>query len=113
MDKEKDHHCPSRDELLAQTKTHIDKYGLQVILVSGSGYSPSFAYSIGLFETYRQPEVICFGLSEKLGHQIINDVAELIKNGEVITTYTNYDTIFKDSRPYFFWIMDFRSPFSL
>jgi len=48
-------------------------------MVKGSDYYPSFAYSIGLFETYRQPEVICFGLPDKLGHEIINDVAELIK----------------------------------
>jgi hypothetical protein len=52
MDKEKEHKCITKDELLVQIKTNIDKYGLQVIMVSGSGYSPSFAYSIGLFDTY-------------------------------------------------------------
>lgn len=101
MGKEKKHKCIGKDELLVQTKTNIAKYGLQVIMVNGSNYSPSFAYSIGLFETYNQPEIICFGFSEKLGHEIINDVADLMKNGETIKAYTNYDNIFKDSRAEF------------
>ncbi|WP_213278937.1 DUF4262 domain-containing protein [Chryseobacterium indologenes] len=101
MKKEKQHNCVSKDELLIQTKINIDKYGLQVITVNSSDYSPSFAYSIGLFETYKQPEVICFGLPEKLGQAIINDVAELIKNSENIKTYSNYHNIFKDSRAEF------------
>lgn len=101
MDKGKEHNCISKDELLVQTKTNIDKYGLQVIMVSGSSYSPSFAYSVGLFDTYKQPEIICFGLPDKLGHEIINEVADLIKNGENIKTYTNYDNIFKGSRAEF------------
>lgn len=90
-----------KDELLLQTKRNIAKYGLQVISVSGSNYLPSFTYSIGLFETYNQPEIICFGLPTKLGHAIINDVAELMKKGEVIKPNSNYPNIFKDSRAEF------------
>jgi hypothetical protein len=101
MAKQKEHNCVGKDELLEQTKTNIAKYGLQVIMVSGSDYLPSFAYSIGLFETYNQPEIICFGLLDKLGHEIINDVADLMKSGEQIKTYTNYGNIFKDSRAEF------------
>jgi hypothetical protein len=101
MDKKKEHNCISKDELLVQTKANIDKYGLQIIMVSGSGYTHSFAYSIGLFDTYKQPEIICFGLPGKLGYEIINDVADFIKKGEVIKTYTNYGNIFKDSRAEF------------
>jgi len=101
MDRNKAHKCISKEELLIQTRTNIDKFGLQVIMVSGAGYSPSFAYSIGLFETYRHPEIICFGLPDKLGLEIINDVADLIKNGEIIKPYTNYNNIFKRSRAEF------------
>ena len=99
MDKEDN--CISKEELLEQTKTNIIKYGLQVITVNGSNYSPSFAYSIGLFETYKQPEIICFGLPNKLVHEIINDIADLIQNGEKIRTHTNYDNIFENSRAEF------------
>ncbi|MBO9566574.1 MAG: DUF4262 domain-containing protein [Niastella sp.] len=101
MCKHKEHNCIGKDELLDKTKTNIAKYGLQVITVSGSNYLPSFAYSIGLFETYQQPEIICFGLPTELGHAIINDVAALMKNGEAIKAYTNYDNIFNSGKAEF------------
>ena len=105
MDKEKEDNCISKDELLVQTKTNIDKFGLQVIMVSGSDYSPSFVYSIGLFETYNQPEIICFGLPQKLGHEIINDVAELIKKGETIRLTPTMTVFFKTVEPSFYLLM--------
>ena len=101
MDTNKEHNCIGKDELLVQTKNNIAEYGLQVISVSGSEYTPPFSYSIGLFETYKQPEIICFGLPEKLGHEIINDVADLMKNEEQIKTNSNYDIIFSESRAEF------------
>src|SRR6476661_812524 len=106
MDTEKEHNCISKDELLVQIKTNIDRFGLQVIMVSGCDCSPSFVYSIGLFETYNQPEILCFGLPKDLGHEIIKDVAELIRNGEIIKTYINYDNIFKDGRVEFLPVDD-------
>lgn len=101
MHEEKDHHCIGKDDLLAQTKINIAKFGLQVIMVNSSDYSPSFSYSIGLFDTYKQPEIICFGLPDTIAHEIINDVAALIKQGETIKTYSDYSGIFKDSRAIF------------
>jgi len=101
MKESKGHKCIDQDELLTQTKTNIGKFGLQVIMVESTDYLPSFAYSIGVYETYKHPEIICFGLSNNLGHAIINDVAELIKNGEIIKTNKNYDNIFDNSRAEF------------
>ncbi len=101
MNEKNDHKCIDKDELLARTKDNIEKYGLQVIMVGSTDYFPSFAYSIGLFKTYKHPEIICFGLPDNLGHIIINDVADLIKNGESIWTFKNYDNVFKDSRAEF------------
>lgn len=106
MDKGKEHNCIIKDELLELTKANIAQYGLQVIMVGGSDYSPCFAYSIGLFRTYKQPEIICFGLPKKLGHDIINDVADLMKNGEAIKTYTVYGNIFKNSKAEFLPVDD-------
>lgn len=95
------HKCVDRNELLKKTKLNIDKFGLQVIMVNSTSYSPSFAYSIGLWKTYNHPEIICFGLPNDLGHAIINDVAEIIKRGARIQTGEDYTDIFKDSRATF------------
>lgn len=101
MTEENKHDCISKDDLLEKTKLNIEKFGLQVIMVASTDYLPSFAYSIGLKKTYNHPEIICFGLSNSLGHQIINDVAEIIKKGEVIESGKVYSVIFENSRATF------------
>lgn len=101
MTEENNHDCISKDDLLEKTKLNIEKIGLQVIMVASTDYLPSFAYSIGLKKTYNHPEIICFGLSNSLGHQIINDVAEIIKKGEVIESGKVYSEIFENSRATF------------
>jgi hypothetical protein len=106
MKKNNDHKCIDKNELLSQTRDNIEKYGLQVIMVGSTSYMPSFAYSIGLYKTYNHPEIICFGLPDSLGHAIINDVANLIKNGEAITPRKNYDNIFKDNKAEFISVDD-------
>ena len=104
MDKTNGHKCIDPDELLVQTKSNVEKFGLQVIMVNPTDYSPSFAYSIGLYKTYNHPEIICFGLPKDLAHGVINDIAELIKDGEQISPSKNYDNIFKNSRAEFLMV---------
>ena len=79
------HNCPTEHELINQIKINIEKYGLQVMGISATNYLPSFSYSVGLYESYQHPEIICFGLPTDLAHLIINDVANLIKNGEKLS----------------------------
>ena len=95
--KKEDHHCFD----LNSTKNHIEKYGLSVIRVESTEYLPSFAYSIGLKETYSHPEIICFGLSTQLMHVIINDIAEIIRTEGAIDPHKEYENIFKNSRAKF------------
>lgn len=101
MTEDNEHNCINEDDLLHKTKLSIDKFGLHVILVSSTSYCPSFAYSIGLLETYNHPEIICLGLPNDLGHAIINDIAELIKNGERFEAGKISTKIFKDCRAAF------------
>lgn len=103
------YNCPTEHELINQIKINIEKYGLQVMGISATNYLPSFSYSVGLYESYQHPEIICFGLPTDLAHLIINDVANLIKNGEKITSYQDYDDqFFKESRAQFLPV-DFRN----
>jgi len=97
MRDEESHKCGNGDELLAKTALNIEKFGLQVIMVFATEYSPSFAYSVGLLQSYGHPEVICFGLKTDLMHILINDVAEIIKKGETIEVGRAYSNIFDNS----------------
>lgn len=101
MNNDKPHTCIASEELLKKTKLNIERFGLQVIMINSTSYTPSFAYSIGLWENYHHPEIICFGLPTDVGHGIINDVAEIIKRGEEIKAGKIYTEIFQDSRASF------------
>lgn len=91
------HNCRN-DE---QTKSDIENFGLSVIIIEATDYLPSFAYSIGLWQKFNHPEIICFGLRTQTLHTIINDVADLIKNGQVIQAGKTYDNIFENSKTEF------------
>ena len=84
------HNCRN-DE---RTESNIEKYGLTVIILEATDYLPAFAYSIGLWKTYMHPEIICFGLTIKNLHALINDVAKLVKQGQTIITNKSYDEFF-------------------
>jgi len=99
--KEDYHDCIDRDDLLKNTKDNVVKYGLQVLIVKSAGYLPSFGYSIGLWENYKHPEIICFGLPNNLLHEIINDIAEIIKKEGNFVGNTNYQSIFENSKSTF------------
>ena len=101
MTTENEHNCIGKDDLLNDTRLNIGKFGLQVIMVGSTSYLPSFAYSIGLTQTYNHPEIICFGLPNNLAHAIINDIAEIIEKGEKIVAGKEYDEIFKNSKAIF------------
>lgn len=102
MNPENEHSC--RDN--ARTAEHIRKFGLSVIIIEATDYLPAFAYSVGLWETYHHPEVICFGLKIETLHGLINDVAALIKEGERIDVGRNYDQIFERARAEFIVVDD-------
>jgi hypothetical protein len=92
-----EHNC--RDD--HNTRSDIETYGLTVIMIEATDYLPSFAYSIGLWEKYKHPEIISFGLTLKTLHVIINDVAELVKGGQKIQVKRNYPDIFNNGRAEF------------
>jgi hypothetical protein len=56
----------------------IAQYGFHAGFIQGDGYSPSFAYTIGLYKTYGYPELICFGLHPDLLHSVLWSGKELL-----------------------------------
>jgi hypothetical protein len=79
----------------------IEKYGLQVMRVLADEAGPGFSYSIGLFESYKHPEIIIVGLKQELSHILINNMAEEIKNGKRYAPLNFYPDILDDFQCYF------------
>ncbi len=61
-----------------QISSDVAKHGFHVAIVPGDGYSPTFAYTIGLYKTYGYPELICFGLHQDLLHSMLWSGKELL-----------------------------------
>jgi len=76
---------------------NIKKFGWTVLLIEGTAYLPSFAYTIGLWKNYNHPEIISFGLTTKTLHLILNDAGEIAKTGQKIEAGKNYDVFFENS----------------
>jgi hypothetical protein len=54
-----------------QILSDVAEHGFHVALLNSDGYSPSFAYTIGLYKTYGYPELVCFGLHLDLLHSML------------------------------------------
>lgn len=65
--------------LHSKIKSDIAQHGLHIIHVMSVGDLPNFSYSIGLYETYNQPEIIIVGLKQDINHIIINNIAYAYK----------------------------------
>jgi hypothetical protein len=78
------------EEARAIILEHIEKYGCHLILIEANNYLPAFVYSIGLYQRFGHPEIICFGLDTDVMAGLINYAADKIKEGEVFTAGQEY-----------------------
>ena len=72
------------DAYLRIITSHIDRIGWAVQGVPGDEQWPSWAYSIGLWHTFRVPELALFGLSLPNMAAIINALGRRIADGGTI-----------------------------
>jgi len=71
-------------DVMETVEDDIKKHGWHVLSVFSKD-APSFSYSIGFTETLDHPEIIMSGLDTSLMHSLINDIGQLIKNGQRFT----------------------------
>ena len=79
----------------------IERLGWTVLLMPETDYLPSFAYTVGLWKTYKHPELISFGLTTKNLHLILNDAGEKVKSGQVFEINKTYNDFFENSKTEF------------
>jgi Domain of unknown function (DUF4262) len=87
-----DEDLSEKDAKLLQT---LEQWGWFVIKVGAGDSEPAFAYSIGLYENFKHPEIILFGLDLRAMHQVINDVGKRIREGERFSEAHRYDDLFE------------------
>ena len=79
-----------RDARLLQT---LEQWGWFVTKVGGTDSEPPFAYSMGLYENFKHPEIILFGLDFEVMHRLINGAAKRIQQGQRYAERHRYDDL--------------------
>jgi hypothetical protein len=72
---------PDADPRITRARADIQTHGWHVLKVMADESGPAFAYSIGLYETFKHPEVLLFGFEFDLMHVIINNIGFEVRNG--------------------------------
>ena len=70
-----------KDEHEERAIANIERTGLHILNVFGEGDFPGFSYSVGLTYSYKQPEILIYGLHRETSTDILNHVASLMKEG--------------------------------
>lgn len=80
------HHSVSNKEIA----DNIDQFGCFIVHVEGDDYLPGFTYTIGLFQQYNHPEIICFGLASEVAGSMLNYACEQVAANQVFKVQTPY-----------------------
>src|SRR5262245_49348918 len=60
----------------------VEEYGWHVVKVLDPDDNPDWAFSVGLYKTFKHPEVVVFGLDHELMHIVINAIGEQVREGK-------------------------------
>ncbi len=86
------------DDVEAQILDKVETVGWYVCVVAEDEEGPGFAFSIGLFESFGHPEVICFGPPPETLAAIVNLVGEAVKEGTIFGDGAVSDDIIEGHR---------------
>lgn len=72
---------PQTDEVDARVQSDIQRHGWHVVLIPPEGDAPGWAHTIGLWERYRQPELLVFGSEPRQLAALLNTLGERVRGG--------------------------------
>jgi Domain of unknown function (DUF4262) len=64
-----------------RTIANIETFGCEVVQVKGSTTAPGWSYTVGIYDTCGQPEIITVGLKESTAHFLLNEAASRLRKG--------------------------------
>ncbi|CAG2082493.1 DUF4262 domain-containing protein [Xanthomonas euroxanthea] len=69
------------DESERQLLDDVAEYGWHCIHIMEEGEQVGYSFTVGLYQTFGHPELIIFGLSSRVSHQILSIVADAARAG--------------------------------
>jgi len=71
----------------------VERHGWHIVGITPTQDAPPYAFSVGLYHTFRHPELMVMGMDIKLMASMINGVGEWIRSGQRIATDQPYPDI--------------------
>lgn len=68
----------------------VEQFGWSVQSIDAEGAAPGFSYTIGLQQTFQQPELIVFGLPHEAAQKLLNLIGQRIREGQRFVPGTSY-----------------------
>jgi hypothetical protein len=84
------HDCDEHDKKLL---ADIERYGWHMIGIKEDSKRPAFVFTVGLFQTFKHPEIIMFGLQVENMYEIVRSAVDHVKEGKKYDVGNNYDEI--------------------
>jgi uncharacterized protein DUF4262 len=74
---------PRKHNDVAENKLleNVEKFGWHVMLITEEKDVPGWAFSVGLYHTFKHPEIVIFGLPKDRMHSFINVIGEDVRAG--------------------------------
>jgi hypothetical protein len=78
-----------------RTIDHIEQFGCSIFHISGEAKQdrPLLSYTVGVYDTCGQPEIICIGLKEGLTQSVLNAAADALRDGVNLSEGRHKDLI--------------------
>jgi hypothetical protein len=80
---------PSEQKVIS----HVEGHGWSVTNIEERSDSVGWSFTVVLFENYKHPEVIIFGMSHDSRHRILNWIGDNVKSGKAFTAGVEHDWV--------------------
>lgn len=80
----------------------IEQAGVHVVHVEGGGDAPAYSYSIGLWHSFGQAEVMVFGLPAEVAEDLIQAIADEADEGKHFVADSKHTGLVEDYAVRFF-----------
>ncbi len=74
----------------------VEEHGLHIVHVPEDDEGPGFSFTIGLWHSFEQPEVIVFGLPSETAHELLNAIADDASDGKRFLADSKHDGLLVD-----------------
>lgn len=74
----------------------VDEYGVHIVHITVEADCPAYSFTVGMFESFAQPELIVFGLEEAVAHELLNAAADEADEGRQYLDGSKHDGLLVD-----------------